>query len=133
MNVNLADVNSAQAPLDELPGLPRDAEGPVFEQPWQANAFAMTVSLHERGVFTWPEWSNALAQQIRSTSPCDAQHDAPNAGETYYLHWLKALEALLAAKGVASIQELSRFQEAWRRAAERTPHGAPIVLADEDF
>jgi nitrile hydratase accessory protein len=126
-------VNSAQAPIDSLPGLPRDAEGPVFEQPWQAHAFAMTVSLHERGVFTWPEWSNTLAQQIRSAAPCDAQHEARNAGETYYLHWLKALEELLGAKGVASIQELSRFQEAWRRAAERTPHGAPIVLAAADL
>ena len=121
-------MNAAQSGLDALAGLPRDAEGPVFEQPWQAHAFAMTVSLHERGVFTWPEWSNALSQEIRS-----AEHrDEPN-GETYYLHWLKALEALVAAKGVASNQELSRFQEAWRHAAERTPHGAPIVLADEDL
>jgi nitrile hydratase accessory protein len=127
--MNAAHVKSARAPLDALPDLPRDADGPVFEEPWQAHAFAMTVSLHERGVFTWPEWSNALSQQIRSA----ADHDAPNDGETYYRHWLKALEALLAAKGVASIQEQSRFQEAWRRAAERTPHGAPIVLADEDL
>jgi nitrile hydratase accessory protein len=127
--MNAAHVESARAPLDALPGLPRDAEGPVFEEPWQAHAFAMTLSLHERGVFTWPEWSNALAQQIRSA----ADHDAPNDRETYYRHWLKALEALLAAKGVASIQEQSRFQEAWRRAAQRTPHGAPIVLADDDL
>ena len=122
-------MNAAHAPLDALPGLPRDAEGPVFEQPWQAHAFAMTVSLHERGVFTWPEWSNALAQQIRSA----ADHGQPNAGETYYRHWLQTLEGLLAAKGVASVQELGRFQDAWRRAAERTPHGAPIVLADDDL
>jgi nitrile hydratase accessory protein len=64
----------------------------------------MTVSLHERGLFTWPEWSNALAQQIRSTTHCDTQPDVPNSGETYYLQWLKALEALLAAKEVASLQ-----------------------------
>jgi nitrile hydratase accessory protein len=127
--MNAAHTQSAHAPLDALPGLPRDAEGPVFEQPWQAHAFAMAVSLHERGVFTWPEWSNALSQQIRSA----AHQHAPNPGEAYYLHWLEALEALLAAKGVASIQEQSHFQEAWRRAAERTPHGAPIALADEDF
>ena len=124
-----AHAPSAHAPLDALPGLPRDAEGPVFEQPWQAHAFAMTVSLHEHGVFTWPEWSNALAQQIRST----ADHDAPNAGETYYRHWLKALETLVAAKGIASIQELGRLQEAWHHAAERTPHGAPIVLTEKDL
>jgi nitrile hydratase accessory protein len=89
----------------------------------------MTLSLHERGVFTWPEWSNALSQQIRSS----AHRDEPNHGEIYYLHWLNALEALVAATGVASNQELSRFQEAWRHAAERTAHGAPIVLTDEDL
>jgi len=122
-------VNTARSPIDALPGLPRDAEGPVFEQPWQAHAFAMTVLLHERGVFTWPEWSNALSQEIRSA----AHHDGPNHGEIYYLHWLKALEALVAAKGVASNQELRRFQEVWRHAAERTPHGAPIVVTDEDL
>jgi len=122
-------VSAARPPLDALPGLLRDAEGPVFEQPWQAHAFAMTVSLHERGVFTWPEWSNALSQEIGSA----ALRDEPNPGETYYLHWLRALEALVAAKDVASHQELSRLQEAWRHAAERTPHGAPIVLTDEDL
>jgi nitrile hydratase accessory protein len=121
-------VNSTQPPLDPLPGLPRDSEGPVFEQPWQAHAFAMAVSLHERGVFTWSEWSDALSRETR----CIAR-DEPNHGETYYLHWLKALEGLVAAKGVASNQELRRFQEAWRRAAERTPHGAPIVLTPFDL
>jgi nitrile hydratase accessory protein len=122
-------VTAVHTPLDALPGLPRDEDGPVFEQPWQAHAFAMTVSLHERGVFTWPEWSNALSQEIRSA----AQSNTPNPGETYYLHWLKALETLVAAKGVASNPELSRLQKAWHHAAERTPHGAPIVLTDEDL
>jgi nitrile hydratase accessory protein len=121
-------VNAAPR-LDALPGLPRDAEGPVFEQPWQAHAFAMAVSLHQRGVFTWPEWSNALAREIRAA----AHPEEGRPGEAYYIHWLKALEGLVAAKGVASNHELGRFQEAWRRAAERTPHGAPIVLTDEDF
>lgn len=97
------------------------AAAPVFEEPWQAHAFAITVSLHERGVFTWSEWSKALSREISC------------GGETYYLHWLRALETLIAAKGVASSDELSRLQQAWRRAAERTPHGDPITLADEDL
>jgi nitrile hydratase accessory protein len=122
-------VNTPQSPLDALPGLPRDAEGPVFEQPWQAHAFAVTLTLHERGVFTWPEWANALSQEIR----CAAHPDESNHGETYYLCWLRALEGLIATKGVASNQELSRLQEAWRHAAERTPHGLPIALTDEDL
>ncbi len=96
------------------------SDTPVFEEPWQAHAFAMTVSLHERGVFTWSEWSSALSQEIS------------RGGETHYLHWLRALEALVAAKGVASNEELIRLRRAWRHAAERTPHGTPIVLSDED-
>jgi nitrile hydratase accessory protein len=106
-----ARVNAADPPPD----------APVFEEPWQAHAFAMTLTLHARGVFTWSEWSNALSQAISG------------GGETYYLHWLRALEALVAAKGVASNHELTRLRQAWRNAAERTPHGAPIVLADEDL
>ena len=102
---------------DSLPDAP---VFPVFEEPWQAHAFAMTVSLHERGVFTWSEWSHTLSQEIS------------RGGESYYLHWLRALEALVTAKGVASNDELTRLQQAWRHAAERTPHGAPIVLTDED-
>ena len=121
-------MNVARPLLDALPGLPCDDEGPVFLQPWQAHAFAMTWSLHERGVFTWTEWSNALSLQLRS-----AAHNVPDPGETYYLHWLQALEALVAAKGIASNQELGRFQEAWRHAAQRTRHGLPIILAEEDF
>jgi nitrile hydratase accessory protein len=122
-------VNAPPSAFDALPGLPRDGEGPVFEQPWQAHAFAMTLSLHERGVFTWPEWANALSQEIRSA----AHPDESTHGESYYLYWLKALETLIAAKGLASSQELNRLQEAWRRAAERTPHGLPIFLTDEDL
>jgi nitrile hydratase accessory protein len=88
----------------------------------------MTVSLHERGVFTWPEWSAALAREIRSSALRDDRQ-----GESYYQHWLKALETLISAKGVASSEELGHVQQAWHRAAERTPHGQPIVLSDEDF
>ncbi len=120
-------MNPARSLLDASPGLPCDPEGPVFEQPWQAHAFAMTLSLHERGVFTWAEWANALSAQLRSAG------DGADPGETYYLHWLQALEALLAAKGIASHQELGRFQQAWRHAARRTRHGLPIILAAEDF
>jgi nitrile hydratase accessory protein len=122
-------MNASGSPFDALPGLPRDGEGPVFGQPWQAHAFAMTLSLHERGVFTWTEWANALSREIRSA----AHRDGSSHAETYYLCWLKALEALMAAKGIASSQELNRLQEAWRRAAERTPHGLPIFLTDQDL
>ena len=88
-----ADVN---VPTEEqLPSLPRDEDGPVFDEPWQAQAFAMTVWLHEQGHFTWPEWAEHLGAEI---SAAQSEGD-PDQGDTYYLHWLKALETLVAEKG----------------------------------
>ena len=113
----------------QLPGLPMDADGPVFREPWQARAFALAVTLHQRGLFTWPEWAQALAQQIVQAQ---ARGDA-DLGDTYYQHWLAALETLVAAKGASSSAELRRFQSAWDHAADRTPHGQPIELSDQDF
>ena len=113
----------------QLPGLPRDADGPVFREPWQAHAFALAVTLHQRGLFTWLEWAAALAQQI---AEAQARGDADR-GDTYYRHWLAALEALVAAKGASSVVELRHFQSAWDHAADRTPHGQPIELRDEDL
>ncbi|HET7502740.1 MAG TPA: nitrile hydratase accessory protein [Kofleriaceae bacterium] len=113
------------AMVAELPGLPRDSEGsPVFREPWQAHAFAMAVRLHEAGHFTWTEWAAALADQIRAAQ---ASGD-PDLGDTYYLHWLAALEQLVAAKGLVGADELTRRKDAWAEAARATPHGAPIEL-----
>ena len=112
-----------------LPDIPCDAEGPVFREPWEAQAFAMALALHERGVFTWPEWAEALGREIKRAQ---AAGD-PDTGETYYRHWLATLERLVAAKGVTSLETLGRYRDAWDRAAERTPHGAPITLQPEDF
>lgn len=112
-----------------LPGQPRDDEGPVFRAPWEAQAFAMAVAMHERGLFDWAEWTKALAEQI---AKAQAAGD-PDLGDTYYRHWLTALETLVAAKGVSSEGELLRYRHAWGVAAERTPHGQPIELQREDF
>ncbi len=89
----------------------------------------MALTLHEKGVFTWSEWAAALAEEIRSAQ----QAGDPDQGDTYYLHWLKALETLVTAKGVASNGELTRYERAWSNAAQRTPHGAPIVLSEGDL
>lgn len=112
-----------------VPGLPRDAEGPVFREPWEAQAFAMTLALQGRGVFTWAEWAAALGAEIKRAQ---AAGD-PDTGATYYRHWLAALERLLAEKRLTDEATLVRYREAWDRAAGRTPHGQPIELRPEDF
>jgi len=114
---------------DMLPGQPSQDGEPVFAEPWQAQAFAMAVSLHQRGLFTWTEWAEALARQI---SVAQAAGDA-DLGDTYYAHWLAALELLVARKGAGSADELARFRHAWGHAAQRTPHGQPIELQTRDF
>ena len=126
--MKLADPINPMLP-GALSGLPQDADGPVFREPWEAQAFAMTLVLHQRGLFSWPEWAEALAGQI---SAAQAAGDA-DLGNTYYHHWLAALEALVARKGASSPAELQRYQRAWDHAADRTPHGQPIELSADDF
>ena len=121
--------DAAAAATAALPSIPRDDDGPVFRAPWEAQAFAMALTLHDRGVFTWPEWAAALAAEIKRAQ---AAGD-PDTGETYYLHWLATLEGLVASKGVASMDTLHRYRDAWDHATDRTPHGKPIELRDEDF
>jgi nitrile hydratase accessory protein len=119
----------ARHATDAVPSIPRDAEGPVFREPWEAQAFAMALALHARGLFTWPQWAAMLAEEIKRAQ---AAGD-PDTGETYYRHWLNTLERMVALKGVASAQALDRYREAWAHAAGRTPHGMPIELTPEDF
>ena len=123
------DRQAAAQAADALPDLPRDDDGPVFREPWEARAFAVALALHERGVFTWTEWASTLATQIKQAQ---AVGDA-DGGDTYYQHWLATLETLVAAKGVAPTEMLHQYRDAWDHAADRTPHGTPIVLKPEDF
>jgi len=113
----------------ELPGLPRDGDGPVFREPWEAHAFAMALTLHERGLFTWGEWAAALAAEIATAQ----RHGDADLGDTYYRHWLATLERLVAVKGASSVAELERYRQGWDRAAARTPHGRPIELRPGDL
>jgi nitrile hydratase accessory protein len=116
-------------PAAPLLGLPADGEAPVFAEPWEAHAFAMVLALYERGLFTWPEWAAALSEQIKAAQAAGDR----DTGETYYRHWLVALEGLLAAKDVATPEALARYRCAWDAAAHRTRHGTPIELRAEDF
>jgi nitrile hydratase accessory protein len=120
---------SARTAAGAVPGIPCDAEGPVFREPWEAQAFAMAVSLQARGLFSWPEWAQVLGAEIKRAQ---AAGD-PDTGETYYHHWLAALERVLADKGVTDAPTLARYRDAWDHAADRTPHGVPIELRPDDF
>jgi nitrile hydratase accessory protein len=111
--------------IHDLPALPRDKEGPVFKEPWEAHAFALAVRLSEAGCFSWPEWSAILSQEIRAGQ----ERRDPDTGSSYYQDWLNALERLCIAKGLASAADLHRRAEEWRQAYLNTPHGQPIELS----
>jgi nitrile hydratase accessory protein len=112
-----------ERPLD-LPAIPRDDDGPVFAEPWEAQAFAMAVKLHQAGHFTWKEWADRLAAEIAAAR---AAGD-PDLGRTYYHHWLAALEGLVADRGLVTAAALARRKAEWEAAARATPHGQPIEL-----
>ncbi len=125
MSTDAATLRATQS----VASIPRNAEGPVFREPWEAQAFALALSLNKRGLFTWGEWAATLGEEIKKAQ---AAGD-PDTGKTYYHHWLATLERIVAAKGVADAQTLVRTREAWERACERTPHGTPIELRPDDF
>jgi nitrile hydratase accessory protein len=110
--------------LSTLPGLRLHDDSPVFTAPWQAQAFALVLALHERGAFSWPEWAAALTEAIRAAQ---ARGDADD-GSTYWQHWLDALESIVIARGLGDAPRIHALEHAWADAAERTPHGQPIVL-----
>jgi nitrile hydratase accessory protein len=106
------------------PSLPRDKEGPAFAEPWQAEAFALTVRLHEAGCFAWTEWADTLAAVLREAR----DRGEPDDGSHYYDHWLAALERLVTAKRVLRTSDLEQRKAAWAEAYLTTPHGQPVVL-----
>jgi nitrile hydratase accessory protein len=112
--------------LAALPHLPRDEGGPVFAEPWQAQAFALAVRLSAQGHFTWKEWAAALADELKAA----ANRGEPDDGSHYYHHWLTALERLVAAKRLSDSAAMLARKEAWAEAYRRTPHGEPVELAN---
>jgi len=110
-----------------LPNPPRDEDGPVFAEPWQAQSFALAVKLSEAGYFTWREWAATLARELKDA----ADRGEPDDGTHYYEHWLAALERLLTSKGLTDRAELLERKEAWADAYRHTPHGKPVELRHE--
>jgi nitrile hydratase accessory protein len=125
MTANSATLRATQA----VASIPHNDDGPVFREPWQAEAFALALSLHERGLFTWNEWATTLGDEIKKAQ---AAGD-PDTGETYYHHWLNTLERIVAEKGVTDEEQLKRTRHAWEHACTRTSHGTPIELQPSDF
>jgi nitrile hydratase accessory protein len=125
MSADAATLRATRA----VTSIPRNDDGPVFREPWQAEAFALALSLHERGLFTWNEWAATLGDEIKKAQ---ATGD-PDTGETYYHHWLNTLERLVAEKGITDARQLARTRHAWEHACARTPHGTPIALQPGDF
>ena len=119
------DSPSARAHVSGLSHLPRDIHGPVFEEPWQAQAFALAVRLSEQGYFTWKEWAAALAAELKAA----ADRGQPDDGSHYYHHWLAALERLVTEKGLTDPAALLARKHAWTEAYRHTPHGKPVELS----
>ena len=110
--------------VDALPGLPRDQGGPVFAEPWQAQAFALAVRLSAEGRFTWKEWTETLAAELSAA----AHRGEPDDGSRYYEYWLGALERLVTSKGLLDEAALAERKDAWSDAYRGTPHGKPVEL-----
>lgn len=111
--------------IHDLPALPRDEQGPVFREPWEAQAFALAVTLSQAGHFSWPEWADTLSQEIQAAQ----KKGDPGLGTTYYQHWLNALERLCAEKELVTPSVQEQRKEEWRLAYLNTPHGQSIELA----
>lgn len=124
MNLPDPEIVAALAPVAPIPA---DSKGPVFAEPWQAQAFALTLQLQAKGLFTWAEWAQALGDEIRE----HLAHGGCSDGSDYYERWCEALERIVVAKGAASHEVIAATSASWIRAAEATPHGAPVLLQND--
>ena len=123
----MTTLNQPESNLDRfasMPRLPRDNGGPVFAEPWEAQAFALAVKLSEQGHYTWKEWAAALAEELKAAQ----DRGEPDDGSRYYHHWLATLERLVEAKGLADAQAMLERKDAWADAYRHTPHGKPVEL-----
>jgi nitrile hydratase accessory protein len=111
----------------EMPPIPQDGDGPVFREPWEAQAFALVLELFDKGHFTWSEWVRALSAEIAAAG----ERGEPHLGATYYRHWLAALEKIVAAKRLTSTEELAVRKHQWADADHHSGFGEPIVIQSQ--
>ena len=110
--------------MQKFPFQPSDEDGPAFNEPWEAQVFSLVLALHEKGQFSWDEWAGTLSEQIKIAQ----LNDDPDLGNTYYHHWLNALEKIALEKNISSNREIHEKAEQWREAYLSTPHGQPVEL-----
>lgn len=110
--------------VDDLSHPSQDGDEPVFQEPWQAQAFALTVTMNQQGLFSWSEWAEFLSQELHGTG---AKED----GSDYYDHWLCALEKIVISKGITDMPQIANLASSWQRAAHATPHGKAIKLEND--
>ena len=125
--MNRHELDRVPGDIAGLPHVPVDGDGPIFAEPWQAQAFALAVRLSAQGHFSWKEWAAQLAEELRA----DAARGGPDDGSRYYLCWLAALERLVVTKNLADAVSLHECKEAWADAYRHTPHGSPVALAGD--
>jgi nitrile hydratase accessory protein len=119
-----SDVGLRVKSLESLPRLLVENDGPIFAEPWEAQAFSLAVKLSEQGHFTWKEWAAKFADELKSV----ADRGEPDDGSRYYHHWLAALERLVIEKNLIDRVALDLRKEAWDEAYRHTPHGRPVEL-----
>lgn len=121
--------NATQNALQALDSIPRHDNEPVFNAPWEAEVFALCLSLYEQGLFTWKEWAEALSSSIAQAQKAGD----PDLGDTYYLHWLKTLERIVVDKQLGDAEQLGQLYSSWASAASATKHGDPIELPGRGY
>ncbi len=110
--------------MKQFPLQPTDEDGLVFNEPWEAQAFGLVLALYEQGLFNWQEWAEQLSGEIKLAQ----ENGDPDLGNTYYQHWMRALEKIAGAKGLTNLEEVDVRSDQWREAYLNTPHGKPIKL-----
>ena len=105
-------------------GFELDNDERVFSEPWEAQAFAIVVTLSNAGCFTWEEWAKIFSEVIAESKI----RGGPSDGSDYYLNWVKALERIVSEKEIADLSNLESVKVAWKNAYKNTPHGKPVHL-----
>ena len=98
----------------------------IFSEPWQAELFAITLNLHEKGLFNWNSWTKKLGSSLKR----DNNNSTDNL-EYYFLSWLSALEETLLEMKITELTKIASIEKAWKDAISKTPHGKKVEISDK--